>query len=109
MCWQAGFQRVEMDHLYRILKKPLITERATRLKAEANQYIFRVSPEASKSDIKRAIEDLFKVKVLRVNTLNVRGKFRRMGAGRGAYRPDWKKAVVTLPSGQELKAMEEAS
>ncbi len=98
-----------MDTLYRILKKPLITERATQLRAQANQYVFRVSLEATKPDIKRAVEDLFKVKVLHVNTIKVRGKFRRMGAGRGAYRPDWKKAIVTLPSGQEIKALEEAS
>ena len=96
-----------MDNFYRILKRPLITERATALRAQANQYVFRVAPEASKLDIKRAVQDLFKVKVLHVNTMTVRGKFRRMGAAAGAYRPHWKKAIVTLPSGQEIKALEE--
>jgi large subunit ribosomal protein L23 len=90
-----------------ILQRPLITERATNLKADQNQYVFRVASGATKSDVKSAVEQLFKVKVLSVNTMNVRGKYRRMGAGHGAYRPDWKKAIVSLKEGQEIRIGEE--
>src|SRR5262245_24234382 len=96
-----------MNSAYAIIQKPLITERATNLKADANQYVFRVASGATKHDIKAAIEQLFKVQVLSVNTMNVRGKFRRMGAGRGAYRAEWKKAIVALKPGQEIRVGEE--
>ena len=90
-----------------IIQRPLITERATNLKADVNQYVFRVASGATKNDIKSAVEQLFKVKVLSVNTMHVRGKFRRMGSARGAYRPDWKKAIVALKEGQEIRIGEE--
>ena len=77
-----------MNSALSIIQRPLITERATNLKAIANQYVFRVASGATKSDIKAAIEQLFKVQVLSVNTMRVHGKFRRMGAGRGAYKAD---------------------
>jgi large subunit ribosomal protein L23 len=96
-----------MSSALAIIHRPLITERATNLKAIANQYVFRVASGASKSDIKAAIEQLFKVQVLSVNTMRVHGKYRRLGAGRGAYRPDWKKAIVSLKPGQEIRAGEE--
>lgn len=96
-----------MDSLLNIIQKPLITERATTLKALSNQYVFRVASGATKGDIKIALEKLFKVDVLSVNTMRVHGKFRRMGSSRGAYRPDWKKAIVTLKAGQEIRAGEE--
>lgn len=96
-----------MNNLLSIIKKPLVTERATNLKAQFNQYVFHVAPHASKGDIKRAVEELFKVKVTSVRTLNARGKFRRMGNSAGAYRPDWKKAIVTVQAGQEIKILEE--
>jgi large subunit ribosomal protein L23 len=98
-----------MENLYHLIKRPLITERATNLRALANQYVFRVSADATKPDIKQALERLFKVKVLRVNTMRVRGKFRRMGNAPGAHRATWKKAIVTLPAGQEIKVLEEVS
>src|SRR4051794_34863402 len=96
-----------MNSFLSIIQKPLITERATNLKALSNQYVFRVAMGATKSDIKTAIEQLFKVTVVSVNTTHVHGKFRRMGGARGAYRPDWKKAFVTLKAGQEIRAGEE--
>ena len=96
-----------MESLHSILKRPLVTERTTKLKASANQYFFRVAAEATKADIKRAVEELFKVKVRSVNTMHVRGKFRRQGNNPGGYRAEWKKAVVTLPAGQEIKILEE--
>src|SRR5262245_45155398 len=97
-----------MENLLQIIKKHLVTERATLLKAQANQYVFRVASKASKGDIKRAIEMLFKVDVTKVRTLNQRGKFRRMGNSPGANRPDWKKAIVSVKAGQEIKIGEEA-
>ncbi|SRR5258706_3041579 len=97
-----------MSSALSIIQRPLITERATHLKATANQYVFRVASGASKRDIKLAIEQLFKVQVLSVNTMKVHGKFRKMGAARGAYRPDWKKAIVSLKPGQEIRPGEEA-
>jgi large subunit ribosomal protein L23 len=96
-----------MSHLLQIIKKPLVTERATNLKAMSNQYVFKVASGASKGDIKRAIEDLFKVDVTNVRTMVVGGKFRRMGNNAGAYRPDWKKAIVSVKTGQEIKIAEE--
>ncbi len=96
-----------MNPLLNIIKKPVITERANNLKAQANQYVFRVANNSSKQDIKRAVQTLFKVKVASVNTMVVRGKFRRMGNAQGAYRPDWKKAIITLQAGQEIKVHEE--
>src|SRR5882724_8991620 len=96
-----------MDSLLNIIKRPVVTERTTNLKAQANQYVFRVAHNSNKQDIKRAVQTLFKVKVVSVNTMNVRGKFRRMGNARGAHRPDWKKAIITLQSGQEIKTLEE--
>jgi large subunit ribosomal protein L23 len=96
-----------MENVFHIIQRPVVTERATSLKALANQYGFRVAPEATKHQIKFAIERLFKVKVKGVNTMQVRGKARRMGAAPAGSRAHWKKAIVTLVQGQELKLLEE--
>jgi len=77
-----------------IIIKPVITEKSTRL-MEDNKYTFVVDKRANKVEIKKAVEELFDVKVNSVNTMNVRGKFRRLGVHRG-FRPGWKKAIVTL-------------
>src|SRR5438046_5070002 len=98
-----------MNAYLKMIKKPVVTERATHLRALANQYVFKVSPEASKGDIRRAIEEIFKVNVTAVRTMRVRGKFRRLGNAAGAYRPDWKKAIISVKSGQEIKDFEETS
>jgi large subunit ribosomal protein L23 len=97
-----------MNTLLQIIKKPLVTERATNLRALSNQYVFQVAVGATKGDIKRAVQELFKVKVTQVRTMRVHGKFRRMGNSAGAYRPDWKKAIVSVQAGQEIKILEEA-
>jgi large subunit ribosomal protein L23 len=97
-----------MNQLLGIIKRPVLTERATHLKAQSNKYVFRVALDASKHDIRRAVEQIFKVKVTGVNTMRVGGKFRRMGAAPGAHRSDWKKAVVSVQAGQEIKILEEA-
>lgn len=96
-----------MESMIRIIKQPHVTERSAELRATANQYVFRVAPRATKRDIKLAIEKMFKVKVEGVNTLRVAGKFRRIGNAPGSHRADWKKAIVRLQKGQEIKDIEE--
>ena len=77
-----------------VIVKPLVTEKSTML-MEEKKYSFQVNKKANKVEIKKAVEELFGVKVRAVNTLNMSGKFKRMGVHTG-YRSDWKKAVVTL-------------
>jgi large subunit ribosomal protein L23 len=84
-----------------ILVRPLLTERGARIQDKDNQYLFRTSPEATKTSIKLAVEELFKVKVEKVRTMKVHGKFRRINKG-GNFLPDWKKAIVTLKEGQKI-------
>ena len=81
-------------HLYEVLRRPLITEKATLLK-EGNRYVFEVAKEATKPQIKEAVEEAFKVKVAKVNIITVPGKTKRMG-GREVTSPTWKKAIVSL-------------
>lgn len=85
---------------YDVITAPLITEKSTLL-AEENKIIFRVPLEATKVDIKRAVESLFKVDVTKVNTLRVKGKTKRF-RGRLGRRGDVKKAIVTLKEGQSV-------
>jgi len=87
-----------------IVLRPVVTEKSYAL-AGKGKYTFVVAPEANKVEIKKAVEDLFKVKVLKVNTLNVKGKPRRV-RGRTGYRPDYKKAVVTLRPGDKIEVFE---
>lgn len=77
-----------------IIKRPIITERSADLMGE-KKYTFEVSPKANKTQIKQAVETIFGVKVIKVNTTNVKGKFKRMGRYAG-YRSDRKKAIVQL-------------
>ena len=91
----------------KVIKQPLVTEKATILREKENKYVFMVDKGANKQRIKEAIEQLFKVKVEGVHTSIVGGKLRRMGAHAG-YRSDWKKAVVKIKKGQEIKMVEEA-
>jgi len=83
-----------MTNLRDIIKRPIITEHSADLMVD-KKYTFEVSKKANKSQIKAAVEDVFDVKVEKVNTMNLKGKFKRMGRY-GGYRPDRKKAVVTL-------------
>ncbi len=94
--------------LEQIIKRPLIlTEKGSLLREEENQYLFEVDTGANKIQIKHAVETLFKVNVLGVNTLIVRGKMKRMGRGM-AKRRNWKKAIVTLADGDEIDFFEGA-
>ena len=79
---------------YDIIIKPVVTERSME-NMESKRYTFKVDTRANKSEIKRAVETIFGVKVKQVNTMNITGKKKRMGANVGK-RPDWKKAIVTL-------------
>lgn len=92
---------------YNTLVRPLLTERSTILKEKFNQYVFEVVPSASKPEIKKAVEQLFKVKVEKVRTMNVLGQDKRMGRSVGK-RPDWKKAIVKLAEGQKIDLVEQA-
>jgi large subunit ribosomal protein L23 len=87
-----------------VVRRLLLTEKSTRLKDAENKYVFRVDPRANKLEIKRAVEVLFKVGVVRVNTLNRAGKQKRdrrmMKMGRTA---SWKRAVVTLKDGDKIE------
>lgn len=90
-----------MAQIYSVLKSPLVTEKSSALKAEANKVVFRVARDANKIDIKSAVEKLFDVKVEEVNTMINRGKPKRVGKSVGR-RQNWKKAVVTLAEGTDL-------
>lgn len=96
-----------MKELHEIIRRPLITEKSTQQKEENRQYVFEVDPRANKIEIKEAVEQLFKVKVLKVRTLNVLGKIKRLGRRYGK-RPDWKKAIVTLREGDRIDFFEGA-
>ena len=85
---------------YDTIVSPVITEKATML-SEQNKVVFRVAKDATKPQIAEAIENLFKVSVVKVNTLNVKGKTKRF-RGRAGRRSDVKKAIVTLAEGQSI-------
>ena len=96
-----------MDH-YRIIRTPLLTEKCHDLKEKHNQVAFRVDRGANKVQIKEAVEKIFKVKVQRVNVMNMQGKTKRMGRHEGK-RAAWKKAVVTLMPGEKIEIIEGVS
>lgn len=89
---------------HEVIKRPVVTEKSMA-EIAAGKYTFAVDPAANKTTIKQAVEELFNVRVKRVNTMRVRGKRRRVGAHAGR-RPDWKKAVVTLEEGQRIEFFE---
>ncbi|MEJ7733308.1 MAG: 50S ribosomal protein L23 [Polyangiaceae bacterium] len=92
-----------------IIRRPIIlTEKSSRLRDSGNKVIFEVRPGANKIQIKNAIQVLFKVGVVDVNTLNYRGKDKRMGRGYAKLR-NWKKAIVTLKPGDEIQFFDETS
>jgi large subunit ribosomal protein L23 len=89
-----------------IVRRALVTEKGTRLREGQNGYLFEVSRDANKIQIKYAIETIFNVKVATVRTLRVHGKPKRMGRYEG-HRPDWKKAVVTLQKGGSIELFDQ--
>lgn len=92
-----------MTKYYDILKAPIITEQSTKLIESQNRYTFKVDPKANKVEIKKAVETIFNVKVLSVNTVNVLPKYKRMGKYEG-YKSAYKKAIVKLAEGQKIDA-----
>jgi large subunit ribosomal protein L23 len=89
-----------------IVRKVLITEKGTLLREMRNQYFFEVACDANKIEIRRAIENIFKVKVDSVRTMQLRGKVKRQGRWVGK-RNDWKKAIVTLQPDQKIELFEQ--
>jgi len=94
----------ELDRYYQIIKKPVISEKATNDSSERNAYHFRVPIGANKIEIRRAVERLFEVKVVNVNTLRVKGKWRRRGYTSGQTQT-WKKALVTLAEDNRIEVL----
>ena len=84
-----------MKTAYDIIKRPIITEQSMEA-IDMKKYVFEVAKDANKIEIAKAIEEAFGVKVAKVNTLNMQGKQKRMGAQPAGRRPSWKKAMVTL-------------
>lgn len=91
-------------HPYGVLLRPIITEKSTVLTA-SDKYVFEVDVRANKNQVKQAVELAFNVRVTEVNTMTMKGKPRRFGR-RVTQRPDWKKAVVTLASGDSIQLFE---
>lgn len=92
---------------YSIIKRPVITEKSTDLREASNQIVFEVARNANKVEIRQAIEALFKVKVLQVQTMKVVGKMRKVGKSSG-QKSDWKKAIVKLKAGDSIPIFEGA-
>ena len=91
--------------IYRVIKEPHITEKGGLQKDLHNQIAFKVNRRANKVEIRHAVETLFKMKVLHVRTMNIKGKRRRLGRSIGK-KPDWKKAVVKLAPGENIEFFE---
>lgn len=90
--------------LTEVLRRPIITEKSNAMMAEG-KYTFEVARRATKPEIRRAVETLFKVPVTEVRTIAMTGKQRRQGRNVG-YRPDWKKAIVTVADGKTIEFFE---
>ena len=96
-----------MSLMGQVIVKPIITEKSLQLAKDQNKYVFAISPQASKPEIKRAVEKLFGVTVTRVGTLWVRGKIKRGARSRRAIKiPGVRKAIVSLEGGQKIDLFE---
>ena len=92
-----------MNEPYDIIETVCLTEKATLLSEKENKYVFRVRPHANKTQIKKAIEVLFKKTVLAVNTCKYAGKKKRERTAAFGHQADWKKAIVTLKKGDKIE------
>jgi large subunit ribosomal protein L23 len=92
----------DLERFYRIIRRPLITEKGERMRDRHRAYPFEVAADANKIEVRQAVEALFKVKVSAVRTQNYGGKQRRVGRSMGR-RPDWKKAIVVLAEGYAIE------
>ena len=94
-------------HHFNTLRKPVITEKSYQATGEANQYTFRIAPDATKVQVKAAIEAIFEVKVEKVQVVNMPSKEKRRGAHTGT-RSGYRKAIIRLAEDQSLEVAEEA-
>jgi large subunit ribosomal protein L23 len=91
-----------MSEVYDVIQTVRLTEKASLLSEQKNQYVFRVNPSANKIQIKDAVEKLFKKTVVAVNTANYAGKKKRERRADFGRKPNWKKAIVTLKEGDKI-------
>ena len=91
-----------MKDIFQVIKRPLLTEKSTRKKEEFNEVAFEVDLQANRSEVKIAVQTLFKVKVQRVNLMQMEGKKKRVGKKLGRT-SDWKKALVRLAPGEVIE------
>jgi large subunit ribosomal protein L23 len=89
-----------------LIRKPIITEKAGDAKDKLNKITFSVDPRANKMEVKKAVENIFKVKVDKINIINVKGKPKKLGRSSGK-RADWKKAVVTVSEGHTIEVFDQ--
>ncbi len=94
-----------MKIIYDIIKKPLFNEKGMDMKERENKILVEIDPRANKHEVRQAVEEIFKVKVEKVATINVRGKLKRYGRSTGR-RSDRKKAIITLKPGEKLDFIE---
>ncbi|MGM0420155.1 MAG: 50S ribosomal protein L23 [Bacillota bacterium] len=94
-----------MENLRDVIISPLISEKTMDLMEQNNAYTFKVAKNANKIQIRKAIEKVFNVKVEKVNTMNMKGKTKRLGFTEGK-RPDWKKAIIKLAEGDSIEIFE---
>ncbi len=94
-----------MKDIYSVIKRPLFTEKGSYIKESENKILVEVAKDANKIEIKKAIEEIFNVKVEKVATINISGKWKRFGRSFGK-KPDRKKAIITLKKGEKLDFIE---
>ncbi len=95
-----------MRNSHDVIRRPVITEKAGDAKDQENKITFAVDPRSNKLEVKRAVEEIFKVTVEKVNILNTKGKVKRLGKNLG-HRPGWKKAIVTLKKGDSIEVFDQ--
>jgi large subunit ribosomal protein L23 len=95
---------MSQERLMKVLLEPLVSEKIARLADSARQFVFKVVPDASKPEVRQAVELMFEVKVASVQLANVKGKVKRFGTRLGR-RANWKKAYVTLQEGHDINFM----
>ena len=88
-------------NVYSVIRAPRVSEKTARLQEVSNQYVFEVAKDATKAEVKAAVEEIFEVKVAAVNVVNVKGKAKAF-KNRVGRRGDWRKAYVTLADGQAI-------
>ena len=95
---------ISNEKIFAVLRAPRVSEKTVRLQELSNQYVFEVSNDATKADVKAAVEQIFSVNVKAVNVVNVKGKSKTFKFRQGR-RGDWRKAYVTLADGQSIDVM----